>query len=76
LEPNDKVRIHQEIFQLVYYSGGAFTHDEVYSMPSYLRYFNLKLLAEQKEKENKQLSVGEDAVESSSQHSKIVRKHY
>jgi len=52
LEPEDRVRIHQEIFHLVYNSNGGFTHDEVYSMPVFLRYFYLKMLIEQKQKEN------------------------
>jgi len=51
LNPEDRVRIHEEIFYLSYYSNGGFTHDEVYSMPVFLRYFNLKMLVNQKEKE-------------------------
>jgi hypothetical protein len=51
--PEDKVRVHSEIFQLCYNSNGGFTHDEVYSMPVFLRYFYLKSLVEQREKENK-----------------------
>ena len=54
LAPEDKVRIHQEIFHLIYNSNGAFTHDEVYSMPIFLRYFYLRMLIEQREKENEQ----------------------
>jgi hypothetical protein len=50
LNPEDKVRIHQEIFKLCYY-GVGFTHDEVYSMPVYLRYFNLRSLMEEKKAE-------------------------
>jgi hypothetical protein len=50
--PEDKVRIHQEIFHLIYNSNGGFTHDEVYSMPVFLRYFYLRMLIEQREKEN------------------------
>ena len=52
--PEDKVRIHQEIFTLIYNGKGGFTHDEVYTMPIFLRYFYLKMLIEQREKENKQ----------------------
>jgi hypothetical protein len=52
LTPEDKVRIHQEIFHLVYNSNGGFTHDEVYTMPVFLRYFYLRMLIEQREKEN------------------------
>ena len=51
MNPEDKIRIHEEIFQFVYNSNGGFTHDELYSMPIYLRYFNMKLLVNQKQKE-------------------------
>lgn len=51
LNPEDKVRIHEEIFNLVYHSNGGFSHDEAYSMPVFLRYFNLKMLLNQKQKE-------------------------
>jgi hypothetical protein len=54
LAPEDKVRIHQEIFHLIYNSNGAFTHDEAYSLPISLRYFYLRTLIEQKDKENEQ----------------------
>ena len=54
MESEDKVRIHQEIFHLIYNSNGGFTHDEVYNMPIYLRYFYLRMLIEQREKENNQ----------------------
>jgi hypothetical protein len=37
---------------LVYNSNGGFTHDEVYTMPIFLRYFYLKMLMDQKEKES------------------------
>jgi hypothetical protein len=52
LTPEDKVRVHTEVFQLSYHGGGGFDHDIVYSMPIYLRYFNLRLLMQQKEREN------------------------
>jgi len=61
LNPEDKVRIHQEIFQLVYNSQGGFTHDEVYTMPIYLRYFYLRCLVDQKQKEVKQMEKAQDA---------------
>jgi hypothetical protein len=62
LTPEDKVRIHQEIFQLVYHGNGGFTHDEVYTMPIFLRYFYLKLLIQQKEKENETTNDEPDGV--------------
>jgi len=54
LTGEDKVRIHQEIFHLIYNSQGGFTHDEAYSLPISLRYFYLRMLIEQREKENEQ----------------------
>ena len=60
--PEDKFRIHQEIFHLAYNSNGGFTHDEIYSMPVFLRYFNLRMLIEQKEKENKQAQSAEKST--------------
>jgi fido (protein-threonine AMPylation protein) len=64
LAPEDKVRIHQEIFHLIYNSNGAFTHDEVYSMPIFLRYFYLRMLIEQREKENEQAKRQENPSKS------------
>lgn len=60
LTPEDKVRIHQEIFHLVYNSNGGFTHDEVYTMPVFLRYFYLNMLVEQKSKESEMAKNQED----------------
>jgi hypothetical protein len=59
LSLEDKVRIHKEIFHLIYNSNGGFTHDEVYTMPIYLRYFYLRRLKEQRETENKQMKDAE-----------------
>lgn len=53
LNPEDKLRVHQEIFKLCYY-GVGFNHDEVYSMPVYLRYFNLRMLVDEKKQEAEQ----------------------
>lgn len=64
LTPEDKFRIHQEIFHLVYNANGGFTHDEVYSMPVFLRYFNIKMLIEQKEKENRKTQDTEQTTPS------------
>jgi hypothetical protein len=60
LTPEDKVRVHQEIFQLVYH-GNGFTHDEVYTMPIFLRYFYLKMLVGQKQKESESGQEQSDA---------------
>lgn len=51
LNPEDRVRIHEEIFQLVYNANGGFSHDEVYSMPIVLRHFNIKMLILQRKRE-------------------------
>lgn len=66
LTPDDKIRIHQEIFHLVYNSNGGFTHDEVYSMPVYLRCFYLRMLIDQKQKESDQIRHQETDMSSKS----------
>lgn len=60
LTPEDKVRIHKEIFHLIYNSNGGFTHDEIYSMPVYLRYFYFNMLIEQKRAEIEQSKSSEN----------------
>jgi hypothetical protein len=40
---------------LIYHSNGGFTHDEVYTMPVFLRYFYLRMLFDQKEKESNEM---------------------
>lgn len=56
LKPEDKFRIHQEIFHLIYNSNGGITHDEAYSLPIYLRYFYIRMLLEQKQRESEAYS--------------------
>ena len=75
LTPEDKVRVHQEIFQLVYH-GNGFTHDEVYSMPIPLRYFNLKMLIEQKEKEKEEVNRPQENVVQKSPARAFVKKPF
>lgn len=60
LTGEDKVRIHKEIFHLIYNSNGGFTHDEAYSLPISLRYFYLRMLIEQREMENSQVKNQEN----------------
>jgi hypothetical protein len=46
-----KLALHEEIFNLCYYSNGAFTHTQVYNLPIYLRRFYIKKLADTKKQE-------------------------
>jgi len=52
LTPDDKLRIHEELLSLCYYTNGGISHTEAYNMPIYLRMFNLRTLAKLKEKES------------------------
>ena len=47
--------LHEQIFQLLYFSNGGFSHDDVYNMPVYLRIFYYKKLNEQHKKENAEM---------------------
>tara|TARA_A100001515_G_C4395367_1_gene151959 strand:+ start:235 stop:474 length:240 start_codon:yes stop_codon:yes gene_type:complete len=54
LKPKDKPKLHEQIFQIIYY-GQGFTHSDVYTMPVYLRHFYYKQLSETRKKENEQV---------------------
>lgn len=61
INSESKMNIHSEIFDLCYYSNGAFTQDGVYKMPTMLRTFYIKKLIEAKKAEaeaNKSASKG------------------
>ncbi len=51
IAPESKMLIHSEIFDLCYYSNGAFTQEGVYKMPTNLRSFYIKKLVEAKKSE-------------------------
>ena len=68
LSPNDKPKIHEQIFQLMYY-GVGFTHSDVYGMPVYLRNFYYKQLNETKKKENEE-------VKKANQKSKVTNPRF
>jgi hypothetical protein len=44
LTPKYKVQKTEQIFDLIFHSNGAFTYNEVYNMPVYLRIFYMKRL--------------------------------
>lgn len=61
IRPESKMNIHAEIFDLCYYSNGAFTQEGVYKMPTSLRAFYIKKLIDAKKQEaeaNKEASQG------------------
>lgn len=49
--PESRLNIHGEIFDLCYYSNGAFTQEGVYNMPTFLRSFYIKKLVDAKKAE-------------------------
>lgn len=49
--PESRMNIHSEIFDLCYYSNGAFTQEGVYKMPTLLRTFYIKKLVDAKKAE-------------------------
>ena len=52
IQPQSVMNIHSEIFDLCYYSNGAFTQDGVYNMPTRLRNFYIKRLVDAKKAES------------------------
>tara|TARA_R100000008_G_scaffold20961_1_gene11025 strand:+ start:724 stop:975 length:252 start_codon:yes stop_codon:yes gene_type:complete len=55
LAPENKAEIHKQIFQILYYSQGGFTHDDVYCMPTYLRRFYYQELIDTRKKESEEV---------------------
>jgi hypothetical protein len=47
--------IHTQVFDLSYYSQGAFNQEIAYNLPTHLRIFYLRKLAEVRKKENEQM---------------------
>mgnify|MGYP006267685531 CR=1 FL=1 len=52
IRPESKMNIHSEIFDLCYYSNGAFTQEGVYKMSTSLRSFYIKKLIDAKKAES------------------------
>ena len=75
LTPEDKLRIHKEVFELAYH-GNGFDHDIVYSMPVAMRYLNLKLLIEQKEKEREEINKPQEGITQKSPPRPFVKKPF
>ena len=70
IRPESKMNIHSEIFDLCYYSNGAFTQDAVYKMPTNLRSFYIKKLVDAKKAE---ADANKSASEGGSKRSEIAR---
>ena len=70
IRPESKMNIHSEIFDLCYYSNGAFTQDAVYKMPTNLRSFYIKKLVDAKKAE---ADANKSASEGSGKRSEIAR---
>lgn len=52
LTPEYKLFLYEQLFDLCYYTQGAFSFNEAYELPIFLRNFYYKRLAEIKRKEN------------------------
>ena len=50
--PEDKLLIHTQVFDLAYYSEGAFTQEIAYNLPTHLRIFYLRKLTDVRKKES------------------------
>lgn len=70
IRPESKMNIHSEIFDLCYYSNGAFTQENVYKMPTMLRAFYIKKLVDVKKAE---AEANESASENKGKSNKIAR---
>jgi hypothetical protein len=53
-----KLQLYEQIFEMCYYSEGAFRFMDVYQLPIYLRNFYFKKLLSVKQKENDKIKDG------------------
>ena len=54
LGSNYRPVLHDQIFSLIYFGKGGFTHSDVYDMPVWLRAFYIRKINEVHEERNKQ----------------------
>ena len=54
LSPKYKLKLHEQIFQIIFYAKGGFTFSEIYDLPVYLRQFYYKRLVKQYDDDKKQ----------------------
>ena len=59
---------------MCYHSQGGFTHDDVYSMPLYLRRFYVRLLVKAKKEEQAQMDKANKKPSSSENRPNIPRR--
>ena len=62
VDPEYKPLIHESIFNLVYFSEGAFSFGDVYDMPIFLRKFYIDQLVKTKETENQKISAAQKGM--------------
>ena len=55
VDPEYRPIVHKQIFELSYYSEGAFTFGDLYEMPIYLRKFYMNQLVDAKKAESEQV---------------------
>lgn len=57
LQPKDRIRIHESIFDLIYFGKGGFNWADVYNLPVFIRNFYIsrieKVLKDQRDAEKK-----------------------
>lgn len=51
-KPADRVKFHESIFEILWYSNGRFSWDDLYYMPVFLRRFYIKKINKIIEEEN------------------------
>ena len=66
LPPEYRIQLHEEVFNLAYYSQGGFTQDIVYNLPIYLRRFYIRKLVDIRNKENEQVEKAQASAKSKS----------
>lgn len=51
-KPEDRVKLHENIFNLIWYAAGRWSWDDIYNLPIFLRNYYVKRVNKMIEQEN------------------------
>ena len=71
-KPEDRVALHESLFNLLWYGAGRWDWETLYNMPVYLRRFWIKKINKMNQ-ESQQRAEEQQAKQKSKQRSKIVK---
>ena len=63
-KPEDRVKLHENIFNIIWYAAGRLSWDDVYKMPIFLRNYYVKRINKMIEQENERIEQQQTKIKS------------